>query len=338
MIPRLDIHLTLTQLNAFVRGVPYCSSENEFLLDHARSGILLALRSLHLREGDEVGVMVYNCHTVFNAVAQAGCQPVFIDVTEGLSIDLDDLKTKANNLKALIVSHLFGIQNEISSIHSLYPHLPIIEDCAHAYGIHLLKGDFSVFSIGQGKLPSIGDGGILCVNNKVYLEEVRRLYAELPDYSFWDEVKLLEKLSLKSLFYRPFIYSFITEPIKRRKNYAGVTGIEPKKMSRGIRRVYEKEREQIVVSIEKRKHKAQSLTESTHIPGVTFFLGTNAFMLIAYSENLTNLKAFFMDQGIETATHFSHCIEWATSFGYHVGICPNAEYLINHLLMIPTYM
>ena len=109
-------------------------------------------------------------------------------------------------------------------------------------------------------------------------------------------------------------------------------------MNSGIRRVYEKEREQAAVSIEKRKHNAQSLIESIHIQGVTFFYGTNAFMLIAYTDSLTELEAFFTDIGIETATHFSHCIEWATSFGYHDGMCPNAEYLTNHLLMIPTYM
>ena len=161
MKPRLDVHFSCRMKRVFLFGRPYLPVENEFLLNHARSGILLALQALKLAPQSKVGVMAYNCHTVFNAVAQADCIPVFLDVTDGMTIDVEDLNKKVSGLSALVVTHLFGIQNDVALIRTKYPHLPIIEDCAHAYGITDIQGDFAVFSIGQGKLPSLGDGGIL---------------------------------------------------------------------------------------------------------------------------------------------------------------------------------
>lgn len=339
MTPRLDIHFTLSQHISFFWGKPYTPEENEFLLNHARSGILLALESLHLPKGSRIGVMAYNCHTVFNAVAQAGCELEFIDVTKDLLIDLIDLKAKSNNLRALVVTHLFGIQNDITAIRDILPHLPIIEDCAHAYGsTDGAVGDFSVFSIGQGKLPSVGDGGILMVNNNIYLKEAQRLYATLPEYSGLAELKLFGKLWLRAFSNIPLIYSLFTVPLKnQRRISSGIERIHLKKMSRGIQRLYEIEKKRVASSIEKRIQKTQYRIESADKKNVQFIYGSNAFMLIALCDDPIILKTHFMNLGLETATHFGRCIEWAGSFGYKSGVCPTAEFLTKHLLMIPTY-
>ena len=180
MKPRIQISFPFACQRAFCFGKPYQPSEDEFLLDHARSGILLALQALHLPAGSGVGVMVYNCHTVFNAVSQAGCTPVFLDVRDDLTLDLDDLRSKRTRMNALIVSHLFGILNPVSLIREEFPDLVVIEDCAHAYGLKDLTGDVSVFSIGQGKLPSIGDGGILIVGCRAGLKDLRGHAVMLP--------------------------------------------------------------------------------------------------------------------------------------------------------------
>lgn len=60
-------------------------------------------------------------------------------------------------------------------------------------------------------------------------------------------------------------------------------------------------------------------------------------MLIARCENPEELKKWFAERGVETATHFAHAIDWAKEFGYLPGSCPQAEKLTKHLLMIPTY-
>ena len=65
--------------------------------------------------------------------------------------------------------------------------------------------------------------------------------------------------------------------------------------------------------------------------------GENAFMLIAQTEKPKVLKNHLLQHGVETATHFSHAIDWAQEFGYTKGSCPTAEQLTKKLLMIPTY-
>ena len=341
MKPRLDIHFTATQKRAFWKGTAYVPVQEEFLVNHARNGIMLALQSLRLPKGSPVGVMVYNCHTVFSAVAQAGYKPVFIDVTDALTLDLADLREKAKGLRALVVTHLFGIINDIACIREEFPDLQIIEDCAHAFGHHGADGDFCVFSIGQGKLPSLGDGGILTVQNEALLSEVERLYRDLPEYSFRENLKLYCKLSVQSLLYWPWVYSLITKPLKQwRKVSSGVETLCPSKMSPGIRAMFAVAKASFDDCIQERKLRAAQ-TESSlcNVPGVRRVLSgsINGFMAIAECEDPSAVKEVLRKQGLEAETHFGHCIEWAKQFGYVEGSCPQAERLTQHLLMVPTY-
>ena len=75
MIPRLNISFPLENQKQFWFGKAYSSQAGEYLLNHARSGIVMALRTT-LPHGGKVGVVAYNCHTVANAVVQSGCTPV----------------------------------------------------------------------------------------------------------------------------------------------------------------------------------------------------------------------------------------------------------------------
>ena len=83
MIPRLHISFSFKSQYAYWFGTAYAPQSGEYLLNHARTGIVMALRTA-LPDGGRVGVIAYNCHTVANAVVQAGCTPVFVDVTDDL--------------------------------------------------------------------------------------------------------------------------------------------------------------------------------------------------------------------------------------------------------------
>ena len=339
MKPRLEICFSFSQQTAFLFGQKYTPTESEFLLNHARSGILLALNAMGLPQGTGVGVMVYNCHTVMNAVEQAGCKPVFLDVTDELTLDLDDLRKKSGQIEALIVTHLFGIVNNVKAIKAEFPELLIVEDCAHAYGIDKLYGDFAIFSIGQGKLPSIGDGGILKVLNDRFKGSVEKLFGGLTDYSKLQSSMLFLKLWAKSLLYSHLIYGWLSLPVKNKRSVAsGKEAIALKKMCRGISAVYAIEKDQAVEKIVRRKQRATEVLEAIRPFGIsTFYLGCNAFMLVVSCESPAKLQKELAKQGVDSATHFANAIHWATEFGYASGQCPNAEKIIKHLLMIPIY-
>lgn len=338
MIPRLEIRFPLSEQWRFLFGKPYVPDRNEFLLNHARSGILLALKAAGLPAGSKVGVMVYNCHTVMNAVEQAGCRPVFLDVTDRLRLDLEDLWAKKEDLSAVVVSHLFGIVSDVKTIKERFPELIVIEDCAHAYGLSDLYGDFAVFSIGQGKLPSIGDGGILRVLKDGYLDRVVSLYSTLPGYSFIQSAMLFLRLRVMSWMYSPSVYGWITLPIKKKRGVPpGKEPILPQRMCRGVSAIYAEKRDRVCEMIASRKKNASDLLAGLPDGESHAELGENAFMLVLSCDDPARMKEHFRRRGVETDTHFAHSITWAGSFGYVPGTCPHAESLINHLLMIPTY-
>ena len=339
MRPRLEISFDRDLRRAFRRQKPiYQARDNEFVLNHARGGLLLALQSLQLPQGSKVGVMVYNCHTVMNAVAQAGCEVVFVDINDEMRMDLDDLQRKSDSMKALVVTHLFGIVNDVEAIRRRCPQLIIIEDCAHAFGKHV-EGDFGVFSIGQGKLPSLGDGGMLLVNNREYLEAVRSLYDTLPSYSKWGEAGLFVKLLLRSWMYGRWTYGLFTIRWKQmRKQRSGKETIVLKRMSLGVQAMLYLRKDALKGEIERRIERAKKESEklSRNPLAIKSMYGENAFMLVVVSTNPALLKGQYAREGIETATHFSNSIVWAKEFGYQ-GDCPTAEKMVETLLMVPVY-
>ena len=329
------------------RNKVYLPKEGEYLLNHNRSGLLLALKAMRLHAGSCVGMMAYNCHTVMNAIEDVGCKVKFIDVTKGLQLDLTDLRKKKDCLSAIIVSHLFGIANDIDAIRMISPNVPVIEDCAHAFGMKQCgnKGDFAVYSIGPGKFPSVGDGGILKVNNPEYRSEIDKLYSELHDYSVKKERGLFVKLLLMHWLYKPCFYSIITLPLIKQGNKKIASAKElimPEKMAKGIAAVYNSVLPNMSQLLERQQANSKYLMDyfnKEHSIRVVNNMPTesNCFMFPLYCDDPLLVKTNLFHKGIESETHFRHCLVWAKEYGYKDGECPNTEDLVHHLLMVPTY-
>lgn len=336
MVPRLQIQFPLCMQYRFWNGAVYASAEGEYLFDHARSGIVMALR-LALPHGGRVGVAAYNCHTVANAVLQSGCQPVFLDVTADLHLQTAGLG--ARHLDAVVVTNLFGIRNDIDLIRSVCPNMIVIVDNAHGYGLPP-EGDFTVYSVGQGKFPSLGDGGILVVNNAKYRPNIEKEYNCLPDYGLIAQIKLFAKMCINALLYSPLLYGWLTIRLKSgRTNAADKSAIFVRKMPVGISRMLAAVLPTVPSMLEERvanaKHLTDVLLSNSNVRRCWY--GENAFMLIAECEDVNAQKRWFAERSVETETHFKNAIRWAQEFGYSLGDCPMAEYLTEHLLMVPTY-
>lgn len=320
MIPRLDISFPIRRQLTYWFGHEYKPQKGEYLLNHARSGIVLALRAA-LPHGGRVGVVAYNCDTVFNAVYQAGCQCVFLDVTEDLRIEETELRNK--ELDAIIVTNLFGIHNDVESLRKACPQAFIIVDNAHGYGLPA-EGDCTVYSINQGKYPALGEGGILVVNAQRVNEEVRgkieEMYQHLPGYSaiqFW---KLFAVMKAKAYSHIPWLYGWLTKPLKSRKRPKSgkPTPIVIKRMCKGVSRVYNSWLKDGELKIKEE--------------------GCNQlFMDIVRTSDSSKTIAEYKAQGIEVDTHFKHWPQWATHYGYIAGSCPVAERLVKELVMVPNY-
>ena len=337
MTPRLDIRFPLRRQWLYWFGRQYEPQEGEYLLNHARTGIALALKAT-LPNGGRVGVVAYNCHTVSNAVVNAGCTPVFMDVTERLQIDLNSVLA---NLDAIVVTNLFGIRNDIAAIKNRCPKAIIIVDNAHGYGLPA-EGDFTVYSINQGKFPSLGEGGVLWVRGErlKVKSRISELYAQLPTYRLGAQAELFIQMMAKAIAYSRCFY-WLTRKMKRVNELKseGVKGkVVMRKMAPGVSRIYRAYLPYAETAITAQKQNAERIS-GLGVSGLVdeWLLGYNAFMLIAKTQNPEALKEWFATRGIETETHFKHAIDWAREFGYTHGTCPTAERLTKELLMIPTY-
>lgn len=322
MIPRLNISFPIKRQWQYWCGKEYEPQKGEYLLNHARTGIVMALRAA-LPNGGRVGVVVYNCHTVANAVVDAGCMPFFVDVTEDLKIDVESVPV---DLDAIVVTNLFGIRNDIEAIRKRCPGAVVIVDNAHGYGLPA-EGDFTAFSINQGKFPALGEGGILYAIEDWRLK-IDDLYKSLPGYGFIAQVKLFVQMMVKAIAYSRCMY-WLTIRMKKSSNPKVHQDVVMRKMALGVSRLYNAALPDIPKMIELQRQNA------VQIDGA--FYGDNAFMAIVQCEDPIALQSQYVARGIETATHFSRCIEWAKQFGYVEGSCPKAEELTKHLLMIPTY-
>ena len=337
MIPRLNISFSLKNQWAFCFGQAYSPAKGEYLLNHARSGIVMALHAA-LPKGGRVGVVAYNCHTVANAVVESGCTPIFVDVTEDLHMDVQHLTRL--QLDAIVVTNLFGIHNDIAAIRAAQPNAIIIVDNAHGYGLPT-EGDFTVYSINQGKMPALGAGGLLWVNAEQYMASIQQQYAALPSYSKSQEQKLFITMSAKAWMHIPWIYGLITRRMKtHRGKIACREAVVLRRMAQGVSRMYQLALPTIAEQIQQQRANAQQVADTLLSKGLAeqVWYGDNAFMLIARSDNPEQLSQYFAKNGVESATHFAHAIEWAKEFGYTEGQCPMAERLTKELIMIPTYV
>jgi len=149
-----------------------------------RSALVLGLLTLGIGEGDEVILPTYVCHSVMDAVAFVGANPVIVDIGDDYCIDPEEVKRHiTSKTKAIIVVHIFGISakikelKEIAEENSLY----LIEDCAQAIGGDISGrklgsfGDFSIFSFQATKVIATGEGGMCLVNNFKILENFEKV-------------------------------------------------------------------------------------------------------------------------------------------------------------------
>lgn len=331
MIPRLNISFPLKRQWCYWFGKQYEPQKGEYLLNHARTGIVMALRAA-LPKGGRVGVVAYNCHTVANAVVNAGCEPFFVDVTEDLRIDVSSVPV---NLDAIVVTNLFGIRNDIAAIRKRLPKAIIIVDNAHGYGLPA-EGDFTVYSINQGKFPALGEGGLLYANEDWRLK-IDDLYKALSGYGFVAQVKLFISMLIKAIAYSPLCYWLVMK-LKKSSKPEVHEMVTMRKMAKGVRRLYQAWLPNADNEITAQRANAKQICNiQSKISNSQYMIGSNAFMAIVRTEDPEGLKKEFAKRGVETETHFKNCIEWAKQFGYVEGSCPNAEKLVNKLLMIPTY-
>ena len=173
----------------------YCDRKYCVGVGNGLDALMLALKALGVREGDEVIVPSNTYIATALAVTYVGAKPVFVQPDiKTFNIDSDRIEAAiTGKTKAIMPVHLYGQAcdmdpiMEIAQKYSLY----VVEDCAQAHGATYKGkkvgsfGDAAGFSFYPGKnLGALGDAGAVVTNNKEIADKVRALGNYGSDYKY----------------------------------------------------------------------------------------------------------------------------------------------------------
>lgn len=160
----------LEQEFAAFTGAKYC-------LAVASGGYALAtsLRAIGVGSGDRVLTNSFTLAPVPGAIAAVGAEPVFVEITERLVLDLDDLSRKiaSSGAKVLMLSHMRGHIVDMEALMAICDAagVQVVEDCAHTMGAHWNgkpSGRFGVtgcYSTQTFKHMNSGEGGLIVTDD-----------------------------------------------------------------------------------------------------------------------------------------------------------------------------
>lgn len=151
-------------------------------LNSGTAALHMALKLAGIRPGDRVGVSTFTFCASANVAIYEQAVPVFFEsekITWNLDPQLLDDFLKKSTLKALIVTHLYGMPAQIREIRSICEQhgVTLIEDAAEALGAEIeghQVGNFAKYaalSFNGNKILTTGGGGGLRVESQ---EEYRR--------------------------------------------------------------------------------------------------------------------------------------------------------------------
>lgn len=313
--------------------------------------LIIALKSLGIKEGDEVITTDYTFFATAEAIRFVGATPVFCDVElDTYNIDPSQIEEKiTDKTKAIVCVHLFGNAckmdeiNDIAKRHNLY----VVEDAAQAINSQYKGrnvgnlGDVACFSFFPTKnLGCFGDGGMITTNDDDLATIIRALkvhgsgengmkaYAILND----EEVEVVEQNSGDNTVYNPLKYY----------NYLIGHNSRLDEIQAAILRIKLKHLDEYTENRRSISHgyiealKDTSLVMPTETEG-----GKHVFHLfILQSENREEIESKLKEKGIATGTYYKvpmHLQKAFNDLGYKKGDFPNAEYLSERTFAIPLF-
>lgn len=143
------------------------------------SAIELAASVLKLKPSDEIIVPSHTYCASALPFTRYSAKLKWVDINKNdFTIDVNHLnKIITKKTKAIVAVHLYGLPCAIDEIKKICikKNIVLIEDCAQALGSKIKDkyvgtfGDMSIFSFQQQKnMTTLGEGGMLIVNNKKY--------------------------------------------------------------------------------------------------------------------------------------------------------------------------
>ncbi len=334
----------------------------------ARSGkesLYLILRALKIPVGSRVGVPLYCCDAVFEAIATAGYRPFFLDIDLATyAVSEECIWRNRNQLDAMIVVHTFGFPADIDSIRECLGDraIPIIEDCAHSLfsdykGVptgSLTEASFMTF--GVHKPAAVGGGGMAVAHDPSIEINLKRLAISLEPDRALQQIRHSLTCWARGFAYRRAVYGALLATGMKSRQEADVTGVGRTSSTvghvsvraakiRDVDRVFIGDRVSAFrASLPALERNAARIRESMRdlpiaIPEEPSYGKWNHFMLPARYASAAQCQAgrkLLLQKRVDTAPLYRNCVRNARKYGYEGG-CPQAELGAQTVCTVPHY-
>ncbi len=163
----------------------YCGVRFAVGVGNGTEALHLALVACGVQAGDEVITAANTFTATAEAIVQAGARPVFVDVDETYTLDVEEVALAITpRTRAIVPVHLYGQPADMHPLMALAQRhgVTVIEDAAQAHGARYdgrrvgSLGHMACFSFYPAKnLGAYGDGGAVVTDNPDWAGRVRRL-------------------------------------------------------------------------------------------------------------------------------------------------------------------
>ncbi len=320
------------------------------------TSLYIILKSLNLPKGSIVGVPLYCCPVVFEAIIQADLIPKFIDINaDDYNLSVPDLKKKIKHLSAVVAVHMFGNPADMDSIKSVCGDIPVIEDCAHSL-FSKYKGQYtgllstaSFFSFRIGKYISAGHGSAIFCKDPILHKSIKELSEKLVEWKLFQEIFHCGMAYVKSALNKRPLYGILGYHIGRRLDrkldLTDYGSFELKKIAKNHYTIINDRVEEFHEKISKQRKNAFYLLENLRIDNVILPNEKNDYFSNYYQfairfqnkEQRDWIADYLFKHGIEAAKYLGEIADTARKNYNYNGDCPIAETCAKTILVVPHY-
>ncbi len=299
----------------------FLSGRHVVCVGNGTDALVLSLLGLGIQSGDIVATVANAGGYATNAILRIGAVPLLIDVdlitAQMSSSNFQEKLLEVPNLKAVIVTHLYGLMADIKAIRDVTDKhsVLLIEDCAQSIGAVKSGvaagafGDAATFSFYPTKnLGALGDGGAVAFKNPEHASLVK----QLAQYGWSTRYTVRHEHGVNSRF-DEIQAAIIVERFKtlKQKN---------------------KSRQMIV----------KQYQSSVKPPRRIIFADDESFvghMAVLVSPTRDQDRSAFENAGIATAVHFPVLDHQQSAWKYHFDsvTLPNSEKLVEQIISIPCF-
>lgn len=334
----------------------------------ARTGtqsLYLILKLLQLKPKSRVGIPLYCCAAVFEAIVAAGHVPVFLDIDlDTYGFDPEFLRKKRDQLDALVIVHVFGYPADFRIVRSALEgrEIPIIEDCAHSLFSeyeHTMTGgcaDAAFLTFGMHKPAAVGGGAIILVNNPDLALAAKRELSGLGAESRYSEFRHSLLCWARSVSYHRAAYgALLASPIGHGRDNGrwtprenGTSVLDQQFTPGHIRAV---DRVLVARRVQEFGQKMPALSKNTQqlrealreaplaFPAEPSYGKWNHFLVpVRFPSKMKREsgRRFLLRRRVDTSPLFQNCARNALRFGY-AGDCPKAQFVADTICTVPNH-